>query len=82
MAKMRIEKKDRPRVKAECLRMLLTAQIDREKLDLIGEFVDTYLRLNEQEEKIFEQELATIAPDIESASGFSAVCLLDWMRSR
>ncbi len=65
MAKMRIDKKDRPRVKAECLRMFLTMRLDEEKAGLILEFMETYLALNAKEEKTFERELATIAPELE-----------------
>ena len=68
MAKMRIDKKDRPRVKAECLRMFLTMRLDEEKAGLILEFVETYLQLNAAEEKTFERELATIAPELEEAA--------------
>ena len=65
MAKMKIDKKDRPRVKAECLRMFLTMRLDEEKAGLILEFVETYLELNAAEEKTFRRELATIAPELE-----------------
>ena len=65
MAKMRIDKKDRPRVKAECLRMLLTSHLDAGKQSLIWEFVDTYLQLSAAEEKTFQRELVTIAPEAE-----------------
>ncbi len=62
---MRIDKKDRPRVKAECLRMFLTMRLDEEKAGLILEFMETYLALTAAEEKTFERELATIAPELE-----------------
>lgn len=57
MAKMKIEPKDRPRVKAECLRLLATLRLDPARTRLISGFVDTYLRLNAQEEAAFEAEL-------------------------
>ena len=57
MAKMKIEPKDRPKVKAECLRMLVTLQLDPARQQLISGFVDTYLRLNEAEEETFTEEI-------------------------
>jgi hypothetical protein len=50
MAKMRIDAADRPRVKVECLRLLATLRLDPARSQLISGFVDTYLRLNVQEE--------------------------------
>ena len=43
MSKMSIEKKDRPKVKAECLRLLVTLKLNPAKSRLISQFVDTYL---------------------------------------
>ena len=57
MAKMRIATKDRPKVKAECLRLLVTLKLDPAKSRLISKFVDTYLRLNVQEESTFQSEI-------------------------
>lgn len=57
MAKMKIQPEDRPKVKAECLRLLATLQLNSAKMQLISGFVDTYLRLNEAEEVAFEAEL-------------------------
>ncbi len=57
MAKMKIAPKDCPRVKAECLRLLVTLQLDPAKTRLISKFVDTYLRLDVQEERTFEAEI-------------------------
>jgi Domain of unknown function (DUF4351) len=44
-------------VKAQCLRLLVTLNLDPAKMQLISGFVDTYLRLNSQEETIFQSEL-------------------------
>jgi flagellar biosynthesis/type III secretory pathway protein FliH len=41
-------------VKAECLRILATLQLDPARIELISGFVDTYLRLNATEETIFQ----------------------------
>jgi hypothetical protein len=60
MSKMKIAKRDRPKVKAECLRLLVTLKLDLAKTRLISKFVDTYLRLNDGEEKTFQTELDKI----------------------
>jgi predicted transposase YdaD len=57
MAKMRIEAIDRPKVKAECLRLLVTLKLDPAKTRLISKFVDTYLRLDVKEEQVFQAEI-------------------------
>jgi ferritin len=57
MAKMKIAKKDRAKVKAECLRLLVTLQLDPAKTRLVSKFVDTYLRLDIKEEKAFQTEI-------------------------
>ncbi|HAA31864.1 MAG TPA: hypothetical protein DCE56_34395 [Cyanobacteria bacterium UBA8553] len=44
-------------MKAECLRLLATLKLDREKMELISGFIDTYLRLSEEEEEQFRQAL-------------------------
>jgi 5-oxoprolinase (ATP-hydrolysing) len=60
MSKMKIAKRDRPKVKAECLRLLVTLKLDPAKTRLISKFIDTYLRLNTQEEQTFQAELDKI----------------------
>ncbi|MEG3436529.1 DUF4351 domain-containing protein [Pannus brasiliensis CCIBt3594] len=60
MAKMNIAAIDRPRVKAECLRLLVTLRLNPAKMQLISGFVDTYLKLNRTEEQQFRQELGTL----------------------
>jgi predicted transposase YdaD len=60
MSKMKIAKRDRPKVKVECLRLLVTLKLDPAKTRLISKFVDTYLRLNDGEEKTFQTELDKI----------------------
>ncbi|MBF2050717.1 MAG: DUF4351 domain-containing protein [Elainella sp. C42_A2020_010] len=57
MAKMKIQPKDRPKVKAECLRLLATLQLNPARMQIISGFVDTYLRLNAQEEQVFQAEI-------------------------
>ena len=58
MAKMKVAERDRPRVKLECLRLMLTLKLDRARMRLIASFVDTYLSLNEAEEGRFKRTLA------------------------
>ncbi len=58
MAKMRIEPKDRAKVKAECLRLMVSLKLNPAKMQLISGFVDSYLRLNSQEESMFQSELS------------------------
>jgi hypothetical protein len=60
MAKMKIDSRDRPTVKAECLRLMVTLKLDPAKMQLISGFVDTYLRLNSTEEAIFQSQLSTM----------------------
>ncbi len=60
MSKMQIAPEDRPRVKLECLRLLATLQLDPARMQLISGFIDTYLRLNKQEQERFEEVLSTI----------------------
>ena len=60
MAKMRIKKNDRPKVKAECLRLLVTLKLDPSKTQLISKFVDTYLNFEGAEEEQFQAEIAKL----------------------
>jgi hypothetical protein len=60
MAKMKIDKQDRPTVKAQCLRLMVTLSLDAAKMQLISGFVDSYLRLNSTEEELFQSELGTM----------------------
>ncbi|MBD2488934.1 DUF4351 domain-containing protein [Aulosira sp. FACHB-615] len=62
MAKMNIAPQDRPRVKSECLRLLATLQLDPARMQLISGFIDSYLRLNAQENQIFQAEIAQFEP--------------------
>ena len=58
MSKMKISERDRPKVKVECLRLMVTLQLDRARMKLIASFVDTYLNLNDAEDEKFTQSLA------------------------
>lgn len=59
MARMNIARHDRPKVKVQCLRLLATLRLDQQKSALISRFVDTYLRLNDAEMRIFDHEVET-----------------------
>jgi predicted transposase YdaD len=61
MAKMHIAPNDRPRVKLECLRLLVTFKLDKAKTKLISGFVDTYIKLAGQEQERFEKQVKTLA---------------------
>jgi hypothetical protein len=60
MAKMKFDPSERPQVKVECLRLLATLRLDPARTQLISGFVDTYLRLSEPEEQIFEIEISKL----------------------
>jgi hypothetical protein len=57
MAKMKIAPRDRPKVKAECLRLMLTLRLDPARMRLIASFVDVYLNLSESEDRAFQRTL-------------------------
>jgi hypothetical protein len=56
MAKMKIAESDRIKVKLECLKMMFGLELDDARNELIAGFVGTYLKLNQEEEILFEQE--------------------------
>jgi len=68
MAKMKITPPDRPKVRLECLRLLATLKLDPAKSQLIGGFIGTYLRLNAEEMKQYEQEFAKLTPEEKDAN--------------
>lgn len=55
MAKMKIAPQDRPKVKLQCLRLLLTLRLDPAKPELITVFVNSYLKLSAGEQKQYQQ---------------------------
>ncbi|MEA5576495.1 DUF4351 domain-containing protein [Anabaena sp. UHCC 0451] len=57
MSKMDFTPAERVRVKIECLRMLVTLQLNPAKMQLISGFIDTYLKLDATEEEQFNTEL-------------------------
>ncbi|MFM6339184.1 MAG: Rpn family recombination-promoting nuclease/putative transposase [Dolichospermum sp.] len=62
MSKMNIAPADRAKVKAECLRLLVTLKLNPAKMQLISGFIDTYLRLNKIEEQRFKAEIGSLIP--------------------
>lgn len=62
MAKMNIAPAERRQVKLECLRLLATLRLDPARMRMISGFIDTYLRLNAQEQRLLKADLATIEP--------------------
>ncbi|MEO7716417.1 MAG: DUF4351 domain-containing protein [Capsulimonas sp.] len=63
MAKMKMRAQDRPKVKAECLRLLASLRLDPAKSTLIGGFIDSYLELTAQEMKQYEREFTQFTPE-------------------
>ena len=63
MARMRIAEEDRPKVKLHCLRLLVTMKLNPAKQQMISGFVDTYLRLNQQELVVFEKEIGKLTTE-------------------
>jgi len=63
MTKMQIAPGDRPKVKAQCLRLMTTLRLSLDKAELIYVFVESYLRLTAEENRIFEQELEHLEPE-------------------
>ncbi len=78
MAKMQIAPKDRPKVKALGLRLLVTLRLDPARMQLISGFIDTYLNLTESEEQAFEAEIGRISP--EEREGVMQI-VTSWMRT-
>jgi len=62
MARMKMSVRERPRVKAECLRLLASLKLDPARATLIGGFIESYLRLTAQEMQQYERELAGFTP--------------------
>ena len=62
MAKMRIAPEDRARVKLECMRMIASLRLNKAKTHLVLGFVDTYLRLSQEEKNLYEAELEKLDP--------------------
>jgi hypothetical protein len=62
MSKMRMDTQDRPRIKLVSLQLLASLGLNPAQVQLISGFIDTYLKLNTQEEAKFQEDLARILP--------------------
>jgi len=62
MAHMGIAPDEPPKVKLECLNLLVRLRLDKKRQRLIARFIDTYLRLNVAEEQRFQVELEATTP--------------------
>ncbi|BAY11695.1 DUF4351 domain-containing protein [Calothrix sp. NIES-2098] len=62
IAKMRMDKQERPTVKLLSLQLLVSLGLNPAQIELISQFIDVYLELNTQEEAVFQSQLATIEP--------------------
>ena len=60
MAKMRMDKGERHRVKLLSLQLLASLGLNPAQVQLISGFIDTYLKLNAQETALFVEQLASI----------------------
>jgi hypothetical protein len=77
MSKMKIEKKDRAKVKVECLRAIATLKLDPARVSILSGFVDTYLNLNNLEVVEFDREVASIKKETEKEQVMQIVT--SWM---
>jgi Domain of unknown function (DUF4351) len=77
MSKMKIEKKERAKVKVECLRAIATLKLDPARVSILSGFVDTYLNLNQSEVAEFEREVASIKKETEKEQVMQIVT--SWM---
>jgi hypothetical protein len=63
MSRMDIEPRERWRVKLDCLALLVTLHLDPAREQLISSFVDTYLKLNRRQSKLFRRGLEAMPVD-------------------
>jgi Domain of unknown function (DUF4351) len=77
MAKMKIDKKERAKVKMECLRSIATLKLDPARVSILSGFVDSYLNLNAVEEVEFKREVASIKKETEKEKVMQIVT--SWM---
>src|SRR5579872_2067863 len=68
MAKMKMAPRERPKVKMECLRLLATLKLDPARSRLIGGFIESYLKLTDEENRRYEREFAKLAPEEKEAT--------------
>ena len=78
MAKMKIAPEDRPKVKAQCLRLLATLRLNPAKMQLIWGFVESYLKLNRDEQQVFKQEIAAIESEEIKEEAIEMLTIEEW----
>src|ERR1035437_9979778 len=72
MARMHIPPAERRLVKLQCLRLLVTQQLDPARSHLIMSFVEAYLTLNEDEQREFRLEIERLPqPEREKVMEFT-----------
>jgi hypothetical protein len=62
MTRMQIAPEDRPKVKLECLRMLVTLKLDPARATLISAFMNSYLKLTAAEHLAYNRAVEAIMP--------------------
>jgi hypothetical protein len=62
MTRMRIAQDERPKVKLECLRMILTLKLDPARSALIGDFMTAYLTLTGRETAVYNHDVDSLKP--------------------
>jgi hypothetical protein len=68
LPKMGMERSERPTVLLTSLRMLAQLGLDAARRRLISGFINTYLRLSDQEQATFQAELAQLSPQEQEAT--------------
>lgn len=68
LSKMGMKHSERPKVLLTSLRLLAHSKLDKARQRLISGFIDTYLRLTEEEQAQFEEELAHLTPTEQEAT--------------
>jgi len=63
MTRMKMAAEERPKVKMECLRLLATLKLTPAKSKIIGVFIENYLKLTAEENRVYERDLAELAPE-------------------
>ena len=62
MSKMQMDANERPTVKLVSLQLLASLGLNTALVEQISVFIDTYLKLNTEEEEVFNSQIATIEP--------------------
>ena len=68
MTRMKIAPRDRVKVRGECMRLLTTLRLDPARSQLIGGFIETYLKLTAAEMRRYERRFAQLPPQEQEAT--------------